>query len=146
MLADNKTAGGRGRLTDVMIDKLQNYYCQAIRNNQDLESMKNAIWAIFYHIIKSDENVTLDEQHKFCPTDSWCTFWTDNNYSEKTRLPNIFQSELKPIFDRLSKDDILSRCLKGLTQNQNEAINGILWSICPKTKFCGCTKVATSVT
>ena len=31
---------------------------------------------------------------------------------------------------------MLNRCLNGLTQNQNEAINGALWSICPKTRFC----------
>ena len=90
---------------------------------------------------KIEENVTFEEQHKFWPANSWCKLWTDNNnYSEKTRLPNVFQSVLKPIFDRLSSDDILSRCLKGLSQNQNEAINGILWSICPKTKFCDVLK------
>ena len=38
---------------------------------------------------------------------------------------------------RLSDDGLLDRCLLGLTQNQNEAINGILWKKCPKTKFCG---------
>ena len=50
---DNKTAGGRWRLADVMIDKTQNYYGQAIRNNQDLYSMKNVIWTIVYHVIRS---------------------------------------------------------------------------------------------
>ena len=29
----------------------------------------------------------------------------------------------------------------GLTQNQNEAINNVLWSICLKSKFCGLQKV-----
>ena len=34
--------------------------------------------------------------------------WTGNkNYSEKIRLPNVFQSELKPIFGRQT-NDILS--------------------------------------
>ena len=49
--------------------------------------------------------------------------------------------ELDPIFTRLSKDDLLSRCLKGMTQNQNEAVDGQLWSNCSKTKFCGARKV-----
>jgi len=31
--------------------------------------------------------------------------------------------------------------MRGLTQNQNEAINQILWSKCPKTKFCQQPKV-----
>ena len=43
--------------------------------------------------------------------------------------------ELNPTFTRLSKDDLLSRCLKGMTQNQNEAVNGQLWSKCSKTKL-----------
>ena len=53
--------------------------------------------------------------------------------------------ELAPIFTRLSKDNLLSRCLKGITQNQNEAINGMLWFKCPKTKFCGARKVTIAV-
>ena len=36
---------------------------------------------------------------------------------------------------------MLKRCLRGLTQNQNEAIIGVLWANCPKTKFCGARKV-----
>ena len=49
--------------------------------------------------------------------------------------------ELEPIFSRLSKGDLLNRCLKGMTQNQNEAANGMHWSRCPKTKFCGARRV-----
>ena len=32
-----------------------------------------------------------------------------------------------------------------ITQNQNESINGVLWSKCPKTKFCGKIKVLLAV-
>ena len=53
--------------------------------------------------------------------------------------------ELDPIFTRLSKDELLSRCLKGMTQNQNEAANGMLWSQCPKIKFCGARRVCIAV-
>lgn len=49
--------------------------------------------------------------------------------------------ELNPIFTRLSNDDLPSRCLKGMTQNQNEAMNGQLWSKCTKRKFCGAREV-----
>lgn len=39
-LADGKVLGGKGRLTDVEIDKLQNYYSLAIRRNAgDVEKM-----------------------------------------------------------------------------------------------------------
>ena len=42
---------------------------------------------------------------------------------------------------RLTDDQLLQRCLMGLTQNQSESINNVLWSICLKTKFCGIKKV-----
>ena len=45
--------------------------------------------------------------------------------------------ELSPIFDRLSNEDLLKRCLLGLTQNQNESLNGTLWTLIPKTLFLG---------
>ena len=48
---------------------------------------------------------------------------------------------MKPLFTRLSDDSLLGRCLRGLTQNQNEAANQVLWTKCPKTKFCGRVKL-----
>ena len=33
----------------------------------------------------------------------------------------------------------------GLTENQIEAYNGLLWSICPKTKVCGRMRLETAV-
>ena len=147
-LSDGKTVGGKGRLTDKVIDKMQNYYRKAIRGNKgDLNGMKESIKAIECHMIKNAK-VGLKEQHQYCPKsgDTWCKYWKDKNdgtelYNEDNRLPEVFMAELHPIFQRLSKDDLLNRCLNGKTQNQNEAANGILWSKCPKTKFCGARRV-----
>ena len=44
-------------------------------------------------------------------------------------------------FTRLSDTKLLQRCLKGLTQNANEAISSLLWSRCPKRVFCSKTKL-----
>ena len=97
-------------------------------------------------MISPEDDVNLSVQHQFCPKDSWCRYWADNsNYSEASRSSSVFNLILNPIFSRLSNEDILRRCLKGLTQNQNEAINGMLWSVCPKTKFCGRSKVLLAV-
>ena len=41
----------------------------------------------------------------------------------------------------MSSDELLKRCLKGVTQNQNEALNSILWKKCPKSVFCGKQKL-----
>ena len=66
-LSDNKVVGGKGRLTDQVIDKIQNYYGEAIRNNAgNIELMETAIWAIFHHMIRNDE-IELDKQHGLCP-------------------------------------------------------------------------------
>ena len=132
-LDDGQTVGGKGRLTKVVIDKLQNYYGAAIRQNVgNLRIMQDAIWAIFYHTIKAS-NETLDVQHQYCPkgSKSWCKYQLDvangtNFYTQDNCLPPIFRKELKPLFTRLSSDELLKRCLKGVTQNQNEALNSIL--------------------
>ena len=145
-LSDGKGVSGQGRLTDDLINKIQNYYGQCIRNNKgDLNGMHNDIWAIFKHIV-IDNNKSLEEQHANCPKDRWCKFWNDrDNYSESSRLPSAFIPVLEPIFKRLSDKDILSRCLKGFTQNQNEALNGTVWNRCPKTRFCGQRRVQIAV-
>ena len=63
-LDDGETVGGKGRLTKVVIHKLQNYYGVAIRQNVgSLRTMQDAIWTIFYHPIKAN-NETLDVQHQ----------------------------------------------------------------------------------
>ena len=51
-------------------------------------------------------------------------------------LPFVFHGELKPIFVRLSSNDLLNSCKKGLTQNQNESSN-VLWTKCSKRIFTG---------
>jgi len=151
-LPDGGRVDGRGRLTDHVIDKMQNYYGIAIRENSgDLDGMKRSIWAIYHHMIR-EESKSLEEQHKYCPkeADSWCKFWYDkaNNtetYDDKSRLPSVFIEELKPIFTRLSDEDLLKRCLEGQTQNRNESVNGKLWSKCPKSRYCGKRRVVIAV-
>jgi len=101
--------------------------------------------------ILGSESESLDVQHKYCPksSTSWCRFQTDkmnktSTYDQSRCLPHVFRAELKPIFDRLASQDLLQRCLKGFTQNQNEALNNILWLKCPKRVFCGKTKLQTA--
>ena len=61
---DNKDLGGKARLTDAMIDKLQNYYGIAIRTNcKDIESMKKGIFAALCHCASFEK----DKYHAHCP-------------------------------------------------------------------------------
>ena len=111
-LSDGKGVGGTGRLTEGMIDRIQNI------QNSDIDSMKKAINAILHHMIK-DDTMSLVQQHMYCPRHSktWCKFWLDKlhdkgTYNESSRLPTVFKAELHPLFDRLS----IQRYSKGLTK------------------------------
>ena len=70
-LADGKTIGGIGRLTDKVINSLQNYYGDAIRKNKgDVEATMKAVQATLLHSNSTNEH----PRHHLCPvgTDSWC--------------------------------------------------------------------------
>ena len=52
--------------------------------------MESSIWEIFKHMIR-DESITLDEQHKLCPKNSWRSYWSNRcNYNDDNRLPSSF--------------------------------------------------------
>nr|XP_012143883.1 PREDICTED: uncharacterized protein LOC105662864 [Megachile rotundata] len=132
-----KTLSGKGRLTGKLIDKLTIYYGLAIRRNSDsVENMKNAIWATYFHYTSTDKN----PQHNKCPNspDSWCTWQrasTMNTLSsfkhDYNPLPNDVSVAIKPIYEELSKEELLERCIGGFTQN-NESFNQLIWKITPK--------------
>ena len=117
--------GGKGKLTDRIIDRLQNYYGIAIRNNVgSLSDMKRAINASLMYCASSKER----NLQTYCPegADSWCGFNRDitnrtNLFKPGPGLPVEIIAELKPIYGRLSEDGLLTRCLDGKTQKQNEA-------------------------
>ena len=141
MKKDNKGFGGKGKLTDSLIDKLQNYYGIAIRSNiGNLKGMKSAIYASIFHCAASDRR----NLHHHCPDgpDSWCRFKQDranntNLYKPGPGLPDNIIELIKPIYKRLSADTLLSKCLDGKTQNQNESLNGMIWNRLPKSVFVG---------
>ena len=132
---------GKQKLTDSMIDKLQNYYEIAIRSNVgNLFKMKRAIYASLMHCASSMER----NLHCYCleGADSCCPFNRDignrtNLFKPGPGLPVEIIAELKPIYQRLSEDALLTRCLDGKTQNQNESLNGMIWNRVPKEVFVG---------
>ena len=138
---EKKSLGGKGRLTERMIDKMQNYYGIAIRSNVgNIDEMKKAILAVLFHCASSKEK----QYHNYCPDGetSWCSYKTDkikdeNRYKPGPGLPLDVISELKPLFARLSDDELLKKCLHGKTQNQNESFHGVLWDRVPKATYVG---------
>ncbi|GFX91749.1 hypothetical protein TNCV_3529481 [Trichonephila clavipes] len=56
-LSDGKSIGGKGRLTDRMIDLITTYYGNTIRQNKTcLSDMRKAVWAVYFLYIQATKN------------------------------------------------------------------------------------------
>lgn len=138
LLPDGKSIGGKNRLTDGEIDKLQVYYGNAIRSSgNDLQKMIRSVWATYFHKASSDEN----PQHYLCPPGdtSWCKFnkakAEGSTYQHGTTLSEDILKLIKPIYRDLARPELLKKCLHGLTQNPNESFNNIVWTKISKNVF-----------
>lgn len=129
---------GKGKLIDPMIGKLSKYYGLAIRKNpKSIKKMRDAIWATFYHYSSSDDN----PQHSLCPpgNQSWCkwrkaeaTGQLSTYKQEYYPLCPVVLENIKPIYEDLTSEDLLERCIGAYTQNSNECLNSCIWLIAPK--------------
>ncbi|XP_044588919.1 uncharacterized protein LOC123268103 [Cotesia glomerata] len=115
---NNTGIGGKGpgKLTDKVINELSLYYGLAIRRNpESVENMKNegsSSWCK-WQVAEAEE--TLDEfQHNNPP------------------LTEAVQKVIKPIYEDLSSESLLERCLGSETQNNNESLNSLIWTFAPK--------------
>ncbi|GFV48610.1 uncharacterized protein TNCV_5068951 [Trichonephila clavipes] len=116
-LSDGKTIGGKGRLTDSLIDKLAHYYGNAIRcNSTSVKEMRKAIWAVWGHSCSTDD----EPIHWFCPTNpnTWCKYNAAinnnlQNYKHKPSVAKAVQDVIKPVFADLSHPALLKKCLGG---------------------------------
>ena len=55
----------------------------------------------------------------------------------KVILSEEKKKKLSQIFESLTKEDLLKKCVKGRTQNVNEAFNCKIWAKCPKVRLHG---------
>ena len=115
-------------------------FVYAIRSNSgDSAAMKSSILASLFHCVSSKRR----NLHTHCPDgpESWRRYKQDvaNNthlYKPGPGLPDNILALIRPIYIRLS-NDLLTKCLDGKTQNQNESLNGMIWNRLPKTVFVG---------
>ncbi|CAB3247586.1 unnamed protein product [Arctia plantaginis] len=70
---------------------------------------------------------------------SWCSYQkalattgVENFKHDYTPLPLDVIEAIKPIYEDLSKDELLERCLVGFNQNVNESLNQLIWRIALK--------------
>jgi hypothetical protein len=153
---NEKKLGGKGpgRLTEEKCVRLQNYYKFAILNNIDnIEDMRNAIWATLMHCQSTDDT----PNHQLCPDgeDSWCFYKSAQAKGEepiphiegvkRTALCPSVAEALIPLYTKMSDPNLLERMCHGRTQNANESFNSLIWTRCPKTVFVGKLRVDSAV-
>jgi len=120
-----KGIGGSGKLHKAAIKRIQGHYGAAIRNNVgNLEGMKASIWRIWHH---------RNRNHSSC--DNSCPAVNGSGDGNSNSLPPFVLEEIKPVFETLTADSLLSKCLHGGTQNNNESFHRIIWLLCPKVQF-----------
>lgn len=134
---------GSGKLTDKVINELTTYYGLAIRRNPDsLEKMKEAIWATYDHNRSTDAN----PHHTRCPegATSWCAWRKAEAEGQlstfkhtKPPLSDEVLKVIKPIYEDLTADNLLERCVGCFTQNNNESLNSLIWTFAPKHMHSG---------
>ena len=141
-LSDGKKLSGKGRMTNHVMNTLQNYYGFAIRQNKgNVFGMRKSIAALIHHCSESSHG---DARHKYCPrtATSWCKYQSDKitwkkTYKQYINIQPAVADVIKPIFSwkDLGLEALLNRCVDGETQNVNEAINQIIWKKVPKDFF-----------
>ncbi|KAK3701973.1 hypothetical protein RRG08_017863 [Elysia crispata] len=149
------TLGGRGsgRLTANAIRKLSIYYTRGIRSHDTAAEMKKAILASLHHCYSTDEH----PQHSHCPSgpDSWCFFKKGLarhqfvfGHKKRVHTPlnfDLLHKHLMLIYERLTADNLLSRCERKANQNANESFHSSVWARCGKTVFHSKKKVQLAV-
>ncbi|XP_039304169.1 uncharacterized protein LOC120357546 [Solenopsis invicta] len=124
------------------MEEMSVYYGLAIQRHADsIEDMRKAVWATFYHMTSTDEN----PQHSYCPKGpkSWCkwqqlkTVNQEASYKHPPAFDDKVAALIKPIYEDLSSEDLLERCLGANTQNNNESFNACVWNLVPKHVFTG---------
>ena len=135
-LSDGKSIGGAGRLTDSLINSLQNYYGSAIRQGKgNVQEMAKAVKATLLHCNSTDET----PRHHLCPAGekSWCKWQAaqakgKEYHHHKAPIPESILQLLKPTYDRLGSPTLLEKCIDGYTQNANKSLHSVVWRLCPK--------------
>lgn len=128
------------KFTEAQLSLLSSYFKKAVLTHPDsVPDMKNAILASLYHKCSTDAK----PQHQYCPAgaDSWCAYQkavaTKQNYNHPPAFDQEIQDLLQPIYEELTDEKLLERCLGANTQNNNESYNSCVWNIAPKHKFVG---------
>lgn len=119
---------------------MQNFYGMALRKNKgNAKEMAQATRAILKHYSSTPEN----PQHEDCPTGkkSWCSLQkdiacnTNTHQPIKDPIPPAVVEVIQPVFDKLSSESFLAACERCLSQNRNESLHHVTWSLALKEQY-----------
>ena len=97
--------------------------------------MKTAVMAIWKH---------RGKDHRDCG--GWCpAHYGDVDRANRKSLPKFVLKAIKPVFETLSTDSLLSKCTHGGTQKSNESFHHLIWNRCPKSVFVGRMRLEVAV-
>ncbi len=81
--------------------------------------------------------------HQFRPNkdDTWCKYIRAERDGKDVHhtnpLPTAVFDVIKPVYERLSKEELLQGCLGGYTQNSCKALNHLVWDRYPRSRYSG---------
>ncbi|XP_070579632.1 uncharacterized protein [Ptychodera flava] len=145
-LEDGRALTGRNRLTNHLINAFQVFYGIALRSNKgNVEEMSKQTQAILHHYASTQD----EPRHDNCPTgeESWCKWQQDKATGKKTYrplknpLPAAVLNAVQPVIDRLSNPALLEGAKMCYTQNANESLHHVLWSVLPKEQNHGLMEI-----
>ena len=113
--------------------------------------MKTAIWASYYHNTSTNEA----PHHDLCPpgTHSWCFAQRaiaagkavpDHSQNMTTYLNPVVAANIYSVYQKVTADDLLKRCLQGKTQKANECLHSTVCNKCPKHVYASRRRVEIS--
>ena len=76
---------------------------------------------------------------------SHCYIKGSGSHKEHDTVPSEIGKKVVPIFQRLSDEKLLKRCMRNKPQNPNESLHSKIWKYCPEAVFVGRKTMETGV-
>ena len=111
-------------------------WCFYKQKQQEYED-KIKVWHIELEKLKANpKRSTFYSIEQQCPKPEKPNLSHEANFRISIKFPrhSIEWEKLKKVYEDLSNEELLKRCVKKFTQNPNESFHSRIWSMCPKSK------------
>jgi len=87
--------------------------------------------ATFHHYNSTREN----PNHDYCDPKKCYIYRYKSFDPSKHSLAPAVMNAIRPVYEKMCSDEMLSKVVDGGTTNPNESYHSYIWSLCPKTQF-----------